>query len=68
MPNIHFDFTLSAADAENLFGCITNRIAFCHEKVMECIVSGDEQAKNAYKAEAEYLQQLKKKLSNTAVS
>jgi hypothetical protein len=61
---IHFDFTVSDEDAENIFGCINLEITHCHVEIMENMVKKNEDGIRWYKKRIEYLKELKLKMLN----
>lgn len=64
---VKFEFTLSDADAENLFGCVNSSIGRSNEKILDAMAEQDYALVRAYTADIEYLKELKKKLLNTRV-
>ena len=64
---IKFEFTLSEADATNLFDCINDRIARANMNAMDAYVAHDTALHKAYRRDADYLTELKSKLTNTRV-
>lgn len=64
---IHFDFTVSDADAENIIDCIQQTICKNHMKIMDFIIAKDDVMVEHYKQDIEYLEGLIKRMSNTRV-
>ena len=65
---IHFDFTVSDADAENIFAILRDRIVENHVMIMNMIgVSGQEDSIADYRQDNEYIEGLIKKMTNTRV-
>lgn len=64
---IHFDFTVSDADAENIMDCINNCIVNNNRVILKLTVAGDHELVAAYKRDNEYLKKLKLKMKNTRV-
>ncbi len=65
---IHFNFTVSDADAENIFAILNNQISRNREEMMELMVKGDEyNMREAYERDNEYIKELIKKMTNTKV-
>ena len=65
---IHFNFTVSDADAENIFNILNNQIVHNHEKMVKLVASGDEyNTLGVYERDNEYIKQLIKKMTNTKV-
>jgi hypothetical protein len=65
---IHFNFTVSNEDAENIFTILNNQIVHNHGKMCKLIAKGD--ACNmlpAYERDNEYVKELIKKMTNTKV-
>lgn len=77
MKDIHFDFTVSAVDAENIFHALQSEICTMHENIldrMEELAEGSENPEYAkdgqidwFKRRIKYIEDLKLKMSNTAV-
>lgn len=63
--SVKFEFTLSDADAENLFGCISSCICQSNVNLMKAIKEGDEAIEIAHRNDINYLKELKSKLLNT---
>lgn len=64
---IHFNFTVSEEDAENIFGCIQSAIASNHECIMVSTVKGDSHDIPAYQRDILYLKELMASMKNKAV-
>ena len=65
---IHFDFTVSDADAENIFTILNNQISRNREAMLELIVKGDAwNMREAYERDNEYIKALINKMTNTKV-
>ncbi len=65
---IHFNFTVSDADAENIFTILSNQIARSREEMLELIAKGDESnMRQAYERDNEYIKELINKMTNTKV-
>jgi hypothetical protein len=65
---IHFNFTVSDADAENIFTILNNQIRSNHEEMLELMVKGDAwNMREAYERDNEYITELIKKMTNTKV-
>lgn len=63
---IHFDFTVSDVDAENILGCIHGEINKCDRSIIKCMVDGDStEVISAYKSRIRYLNELILKMENT---
>lgn len=65
---IHFDFTVSDADAENIFSVMRHRILLNNMEIIELIgKTGQENYIEAYRRDNEYVQGLIQKMTNTWV-
>ena len=65
---IHFDFTVSDADAENIMEIMRNQISQNHRKITSLMYEiGKEHYIEAYKRDNEYVEGLIKKMTNTWV-
>ena len=65
---IHFNFTVSDADAENIFTILNNQISRNREEMLELIANGDESnMRQAYERDNEYIKELMVKMTNTKV-
>lgn len=65
---IHFGFTVSDADAENIFSIMRDRIMMNNQQIIEMIGKpGKEDYIAAYRRDNEYVEDLIKKMSNTRV-
>ena len=65
---IHFNFTVSDEDAENILGCIHNEITQCNQNIMKCMVNNDSpEVIIAFRSHIEYLEELILKMTNTRV-
>jgi len=74
---IHFNFTVSDADAENIFAILNNQIVHNHEKMVKLVANGDEynmlgaeyikDMLGAYERDNEYIKALINKMTNTKV-
>ena len=65
---IHFNFTVSNEDAENIFTILNNQISRNREEMLELMVKGDESnMRAACERDNEYIKQLMAKMTNTKV-
>ena len=65
---IHFDFTVSDADAENIMEIMRDRIMMNNKQIIEMIGKpGKEDYIAAYRQDNEYIEDLIKKMTNTRV-
>ena len=65
---IHFDFTVTDVDAENIFSMMHERISANNMRIIEMIgKSGKEVYIEAYRQDNEYVEELIKKMTNTRV-
>jgi hypothetical protein len=65
---IHFNFTVSDADAENIFTILNNQIVHNHAKMVKLVANGDEyNMLEAYERDNEYIEELINKMTNTRV-
>ena len=65
---IHFNFTVSNEDAENIFTILNNQIVHNHEKMMKLIAKGDAcNMLRVYERDNEYIEELINKMTNTKV-
>ena len=65
---INFDFTVSDADAENIFSMMRDRIMMNNQQIIEMIGKpGKEDYIAAYRRDNEYVEDLIKKMSNTRI-
>ena len=65
---IHFGFTVSDADAENIFSIMRDRIMMNNQQIIEMIGKpGKEDYIAAYRRDNEYVEDLIKKMSNTRI-
>jgi hypothetical protein len=65
---IHFNFTVSDAEAEDIFNILNNQIHRNREEMLELMVKGDEyNMRGAYERDNEYIKELIKKMTNTKV-
>ena len=65
---IHFNFTVSDADAENIFTILNNQIHRNREEMLELMVKGDAwNMREAYEQDNEYIKGLIGKMANTKV-
>ena len=65
---IHFNFTVSDADAENIFTILNNQISRNREEMLKLVAKGDESnMRQAYERDNEYIKQLMAKMTNTRV-
>ncbi len=65
---IHFNFTVSDAEAEDIFNILNNQISRNREEMLELMVKGDEwNMRGAYERDNEYIKQLMAKMINTKV-
>ena len=65
---IHFDFTVSDADAENIFSIMRGRILHNNQQIIEMIGKpGKEDYIAAYRRDNEYVEDLIKKMTNAQV-
>jgi hypothetical protein len=65
---IHFNFTVSDADAENIFAILNNQIVHNHAKMVKLVANGDEyNMLGAYERDNEYIKELMAKMTNTRV-
>ena len=65
---IHFNFTVSDADAENIFDILNNQISRNREEMLELMVKGDEwKMRGAYERDNEYIKELINKMIHTKV-
>ena len=65
---IHFDFTVTDVDAENIFSMMHERICANNMRIIEMIGKpGKEDYIEAYRRDNEYVEELIKKMKNTRV-
>ena len=65
---IHFDFTVTDVDAENIFSMMHERISANNMRIIELIgKTGQENYIEAYRRDNEYVEELIKKMTNTRV-
>lgn len=65
---IHFDFTVTDIDAENIFSMMRERIDTNNMKIIEMLgKTGQEHYIEAYRRDNEYVEDLIKKMTNTRV-
>ena len=65
---IHFNFTVSDAEAEDIFNILNNQISRNREEMLELMVKGDAwNMRGAYERDNEYIKQLMAKMTNTRV-
>jgi hypothetical protein len=65
---IRFNFTVSDADAENIFNILNNQIVHNREEMLELMVKGDAwNMRGVYERDNEYIKQLMAKMTNTKV-
>ena len=65
---IHFNFTVSDADAENIFTILNNQISRNREEMLKLMVKGDAwNMREVYERDNEYIKQLMAKMTNTRV-
>lgn len=65
---IHFNFTVSDAEAEDIFTLLNNQIHRNREEMLELMVKGDAwNMREAYERDNEYITELIKKMTNTKV-
>ncbi len=65
---IHFNFTVSDADAENIFTILNNQISRNREAMLELMAKGDEyNMLGAYEQDNEYIKQLMAKMTHAKV-
>jgi hypothetical protein len=63
---IHFDFTVSDADAENIFDILNNQISRNREEMLELMAKGDVyNMRGAYERDNEYIKELMAKMTHT---
>ena len=65
---IRFDFTVSDADAENIFSMIRDRIGTNNMRIIDMIgKAGQEHYVEAYRQDNQYIEDLMKKMTNTRI-
>lgn len=66
---IHFNFTVSDADAENIFNILNNQISRNREEMLKLVAYGSlaYNMLEAYKRDNEYIKELMAKMTNTRV-
>lgn len=66
---IHFDFTVSDADAENIMEIMRDRIIDNNMRIMNLMTHPcrPEQTIQAYRRDNEYVEELIKKMTNTRI-
>ncbi len=66
---INFNFTVSDADAENIFTILNNQISRNREEMLKLVAYGSLEYNmlKAYKRDNEYITELIKKMTNTKV-
>ena len=65
---IHFDFTVSDSDAENIMEIMRNQITQNHLRIQSMMYEiGKEHYIEAYRKDNEYIEGLIKKMTNTRV-
>jgi len=62
---IHFDFTVSNVDAENIFDCINSEINRCNDRKLSSVTTQPEF--DWLTKHVDYLNALKKKMTNKEV-
>ena len=62
---VHFDFTVSNADAENLHQCISTQLSHSHEGLQEAMMANDLVKVECYKKDIKYLNELRTKMHCT---
>ena len=66
---IHFDFTVSDADAENIFSMMRVCINLNNVRIIDMVGKpGQEHYVEAYRQDNEYIEDLMKKMNNTRVN
>ena len=66
---IHFDFTVSDADAENIFSMMRDRISTNNMRIIDMIGKpGQEHYVEAYRQDNQYIEDLMEKMNNTRVN
>ena len=66
---IHFDFTVSEVDAENIMEIMRDRIIYNNMQIMNLMTQPGrhEQTVQAFRRDNEYVEELIKKMTNTRV-
>jgi hypothetical protein len=64
---IHFDFTVSEADAENIFGCIRDSISESQTAITELTAKSDGPLFYAHREHIKYMKELILKMNNIKV-
>lgn len=65
---IHFNFTVSDAEAEDIFTILNNQISRNCEEMLELMVKGDSwNMRGAYERDNKYIKELIGKMTNTKV-
>jgi hypothetical protein len=66
---IHFNFTISDADAESIFTILNNQISRNREEMLKLVAYGslEYNMMRAYKQDNEYIKELINKMTNTKV-
>jgi hypothetical protein len=66
---IHFNFTVSDAEAENIFTILNNQISRNREEMLKLVAYGslEYNMMRAYERDNEYIRELIKKMTNTKV-
>ena len=65
---IHFDFTVSDSDAENIMEIMRNQITQNHSRIISMMHEiGKEHYIEAYRKDNEYIEGLIKKMTNTRI-
>jgi hypothetical protein len=65
---IHFNFTVSDTDAENIFNILNNQVSRNREEMLKLIASGDGyNMLGVYERDSEYIKALINKMTNTKV-
>ena len=66
---IHFNFTVSDAEAEDIFNILNNQISRNREEMLKLVAYGslEHNMLRAYKQDNEYIRELINKMTNTKV-
>jgi hypothetical protein len=64
---IHFCFTVSDTDAENIINIMDNAVIVAHNRCTKAIANKDAASEQWYNKHIEYLNELKQKMANVRV-
>ena len=64
MSDVHFDFTVSAVDAENIMQLMRAGVAKQNEYILKCMLNGDSDEERWHRLHKKYLEELIGKMTN----